>query len=78
MNLRSVLHNVKTAVVLIVQLLLYIHQRKHFSKVQNPFKQLDFCYFNLDLHVLYPTTPGKGYNHTPLEILDDVSQLLSS
>ena len=41
MNLRSVLHNVKTAAVLIVQQLLYIHQRKQVSKVRNPFHRIN-------------------------------------
>ena len=33
-NLHSVLHNVKTAAALIVQQLLYIHQRTHHKKVR--------------------------------------------
>ena len=44
MNLQSVLHNVKTVAVLIVQQLLYIHQRKRVSKVCNPFKQTEMSY----------------------------------
>ena len=37
MSLHSVLHNVKTAAILIVQQLFYIQLRKYHSKVWNPF-----------------------------------------
>ena len=43
MNLHDVLHDVKTAAVLIVQQLLYIHQRKHVLNVWNPFNLLAPC-----------------------------------
>ena len=52
MNLHSVLHNVKTAAVLIVHLLFYTHKRKRGLKVRNSFKTHD-----RDGHyVLTPTT----------------------
>ena len=51
MNLHSVLHNVKTAAILIVQQLLYIHQRKNVSKVWNhkptTYQWMDWLYLNI-------------------------------
>ena len=41
MNLHSVLHNVKTAAVLKVRLIFYIHKRKRDLKVWNLFKRHD-------------------------------------
>ena len=74
MSLHSVLHNVNTAAVLLLQQLFYIRQRKHDLNVQNPSNFYACDDYDIDcLYFLYkiinnlftkPMTEIRCYNPT--------------